>query len=334
MNRQWVLRRRPQGEVRDDDFELRETSLPDLGPGEALVRVEWLGIDPTQRGWLNAGDNYIEPVPLGAVMRGSGVGEVIASNSPAYPVGCRVVGMVGWQDYAVASEQGLFGLNAVPPGVEPRMMLSLLGTTGLTAYFGITDIGRVRAGETVLVSAAAGATGSLAGQIAKALGCRVIGIAGGPDKCAWVTAEAGFDAAIDYRDDDVGARLGELAPQGVDVYFDCVGGELLERGLDHLATHARVVLCGAIASGYDGAVPPTGPRNYMQLALKRARMEGFIFLDYAERFPEAFDRLLTWHTTGKLLVAEQVSQGLESAPAALRGLFQSRNIGKQLVRVG
>ncbi|RDI42027.1 NADP-dependent oxidoreductase [Nocardia mexicana] len=334
INRQWVLRRRPQGELRDSDFELREVPTADLAPGEALVRVEWLGIDPTQRGWLNAGDNYLEPVPLGAVMRGSGVGEVIASNSAAYPVGCRVAGMVGWQDYAVASEQGLFGLNAVPPGIEPRLMLSLFGTTGLTAYFGITDIGRARAGETVLVSAAAGATGSLAGQIAKALGCTVIGIAGGPEKCDWVTGKAGFDAAIDYRNDDIGARLTELAPQGVDVFFDCVGGAVLECGLDHLAERARIVLCGAIASGYDGTVPPTGPRNYMQIALKRARMEGFIFLDYAERFPEAFGRLLGWHTAGKLLVAEQISDGLEAAPAALRGLFRGHNLGKQLVRVG
>lgn len=332
-NRQWILRRRPDGDVRDEDFELRYSPIPAPGPGEALVRVHWLGIDPTQRGWLNDADNYIDAVPLGAVMRGSGVGQVVSSNHPDYPVGGWVAGMVGWQDYVVASGEGLFGLNIVPEGVSPKLMLSLFGPPGLTAYFGMVDVGRPEPGQTVLVSAAAGATGSLAGQIAKALGCKVIGIAGGPAKCAWITEHAGFHAAIDHRDDDIDTRLRELAPDGVDVFFDGVGGRILEHGLAHLARRARVVLSGAIASGYQGVDPPSGPRNYMRLALDRARMEGFIFLDYVDRFPEAFEVLLDWHTRGELTVAETVSVGLESAPDALRALFEGGNLGKQLVAV-
>ncbi|WP_280255203.1 NADP-dependent oxidoreductase [Nocardia wallacei] len=333
VNRQWILRRRPDGPVRDDDFELRRNAIPVPGPGEALIRVRWLSIDPTQRGWLNDADNYIDAVPLGEVMRGGGVGQVVSSNTAAFPVGGWVAGMLGWQDYAVAAEGGLFGVNAVPDGVPPKLMLSVFGAPGLTAYFGMMDVGGAESGQTVLVSAAAGATGSLAGQIAKALGCKVIGIAGGPAKCAWLTETAGFDAAIDYRGDDIDARLRELAPAGVDVFFDGVGGDILEHGLAHLAPRARVVLAGAVSSGYRGVDPPGGPRNYMQLALRRARMEGFIFLDYLDRFPEAFAALLGWYRSGELTVAETVGAGLESAPRALRALFEGGNLGKQLVEV-
>ncbi|MEV4125782.1 NADP-dependent oxidoreductase [Nocardia sp. NPDC049707] len=333
VNRQWILRRRPEGALRDGDFEFRSVPVPVVGPGEALVRVHRLGIDPTQRGWLNDADNYIDAVPVGTVMRGSGVGQVVRSNTASYPVGSWVAGMVGWQDYAVASEGGLFGLNVVPDGVPPTMMLSLFGAPGLTAYFGMTDIGRPEPGQTVLVSAAAGVTGSIAGQIAKTLGCTVIGIAGGPDKCSWITDRAGLHAAIDYKHDDIDTCLTRLAPDGVDVFFDGVGGRVLEHGLAHLAPGARVVLAGAIASGYQGADPQFGPRNYMQLAMRRARMEGFIFLDYLGRFPEAFAALRDWHDQGKLIIAETVSSGLESAPSALRAVFEGGNLGKQLVDV-
>lgn len=333
VNRQWIVRRRPDGVLRDGDFELRSVPVPVPGPGEALVRVHRLGIDPTQRGWLNDADNYIDPVPVGTVMRGSGVGQVVRSNTASYPVGSWVAGMVGWQDYAVASEAGLFGLNVVPDGVSPTMMLSLFGAPGLTAYFGMTDIGRPEPGQTVLVSAAAGVTGSIAGQIAKTLGCTVIGIAGGPDKCAWITDRAGLHAAIDYKHDDVDACLTRLAPDGVDVFFDGVGGRVLEHGLAHLARGARVVLAGAISSGYQGVDAQCGPRNYMQLAMRRARMEGFIFLDYLGRFPEAFAALRDWHDRGELTIAETVSSGLESAPSALRAVFEGGNLGKQLVDI-
>ncbi|MBB5916952.1 hypothetical protein BJY24_005864 [Nocardia transvalensis] len=333
VNRQWIVRRRPEGALRDEDFELRSGPVPVPGPGEALVRVHCLGIDPTQRGWLNAADNYIDAVPVGAVMRGSGIGEVVDSNDPRYPDGSRVAGMVGWQDYAVASEGGLFGLNVIPDGVTPTHMLSLFGAPGLTAYFGMTDIGRPEPGQTVLVSAAAGVTGSLAGQIAKALGCTVIGIAGGPRKCSWITDHAGLHAAIDYKHDDIDACLNRLAPNGIDVFFDGVGGRILEYGLAHLARHARVVLAGAISSGYQGSDPAHGPRNYMRLALDRARMEGFIFLDYVDRFPEAFTALRDWHAQGDITLAETIASGLESAPSALRAVFEGANLGKQLVQI-
>ncbi|MBF6447565.1 MULTISPECIES: NADP-dependent oxidoreductase [Nocardia] len=333
VNRQWILRRRPEGELREGDFELGTAPIPVPGPGEALVRVHRLGIDPTQRGWLNDSDNYIDAVPVGTVMRGSGVGQVVRSNTASYPEGSWVAGMVGWQDYVVASDGGLFGLNVVPDGVAPTLMLSLFGAPGLTAYFGMTDIGRPEPGRTVLVSAAAGVTGSIAGQIAKALGCTVIGIAGGPAKCTWITDRAGLHAAIDYKNDDVSAGLSRLAPDGVDVFFDGVGGRVLEHGLAHLAHGARVVLAGAISSGYSGADPQYGPRNYMQLAMRRARMEGFIFLDYLDRFPEAFAALRDWHERGELTIAETVSIGLESAPGALRAVFEGGNLGKQLVDI-
>jgi NADPH-dependent curcumin reductase CurA len=333
-NRQWTLTRRPTGLVGEGDFILREVPVPTIGPGEALVRVQWLGFDATQRGWLNEGPNYLAPVALGEVMRGAGVGVVVASNTDQYAVGEHVAGMVGWQDYAVAGGQGLFGLNTVPPGIDPQAMLSIFGSNGLTAYFGMTDIGRPRPGETVVVSAAAGATGSIAGQIAKALGgAPVIGVAGGPAKSAWVTDVAGFDSCIDYQNEDVGERLQQLAPDGVDVFFDNVGGPVLDAVLAHLAVRARIVVCGAVASGYEPGQPPPGPRNYLQLGIKRARMEGFIFLDYVDRFPEAFGALHGWVTDGQVVYAEDVVDGLENAPAALRRLFEGHNHGKQLLRV-
>lgn len=332
-NRQWVLDHRPTRELDGSCFSARDGEVPVPKDGEVLVRVHWLGIDPTQRGWLNEGDNYREPIPIGAVMRGAGVGQVVESRAEQLPVGSWVYGEPGWQEYATGPAGGLFGFNPVPPGIEPRLMLSVFGTTGLTAYFGMVDVGAPEPGQTVVVSAAAGATGSMAAQIAKSLGCRVIGIAGGRRKCDWVTDTLGLDACIDHRAGDVPAELARLAPDGIDVYFDNVGGPLLEAALANLAAHARVVLCGAVATGYSGSDPVTGPRNYMELAMKRARMEGFIFLDHVDRFPEAFGRLHGWLTEGGLVVEESIADGIESAPEALAGLFTGRNLGKQLVRV-
>jgi NADPH-dependent curcumin reductase CurA len=333
VNRQWILTSRPDGPVDESDFALRTGPVPQPGPGEALVRVVWLAFDPTQRGWLNNGDNYIDPVPLGEVMRGSGAGRVVASNNPQLAVGDWVAGMVGWQDYALAAADGLFGLNRVPDGIDPKAMLGVFGATGLTAYFGMTDIARAREGDTVFVTGAAGATGSIAGQIARLLGCRVIGSAGGPAKCAWAVETAGFDACVDYRSEDLETRLRELAPNGLDVVFDGVGGTVLDAALANLALRARVVVVGGIASGYGAGEPPPGPRNYLQLGIKRARMEGFIFLDYLERFPEAFGRLGAWLGSGELVYAEDVREGLEQAPAVLRGLFEGGNLGKQLLHI-
>ncbi|MBD0424496.1 NADP-dependent oxidoreductase [Streptomyces sp. TRM S81-3] len=332
-NRQWVLARRPRGELTRDCFELRTSPRPAPGAKEVLVRVHWLGIDPTQRGWLNAGPNYRSPIALGEVIRGAGVGEVVESDDPSLPAGTWVYGELGWQDYAVGTGGGLFGVNPVPPGIEPRMMLGLFGTTGLTAYFGMVDVGRPEAGDTVVVSAAAGATGSVAAQIARALGSRVIGIAGGERKCRWAVEVAGMDACIDHTSADVAAELARLAPDGIDVYFDNVGGVLLEAALANLALRARIVVCGGISSGYDGDDPARGPRNHLQIGLRRARMEGFVFLDHVDRFPEALGRLAAWSASGDIVLEESVAEGLEQAPSALAGLFHGRNLGKQLVRV-
>jgi NADPH-dependent curcumin reductase CurA len=333
VNRQWILTSRPQGPVGEDCFELRTGPAPEPGPGEALVRVVWLGFDPTQRGWLNDGDNYIDPVRLGEVMRASGAGVVVASRNPRLAEGDWVAGMVGWQDYAIAAGEGLFGLNRVPAGVDPKAMLGIFGSTGLTAYFGMLDIGRPREGETVFVTGAAGATGSIAGQIARLQGCKVIGSAGGPEKCGWAVETAGFDACVDYRAEDLEARLRELAPEGLDVVFDGVGGTVLDAALANLAERARVVVLGGISSGYGAGERPPGPRNYLQLGIKRAQMEGFVFLDYRERFPEAFARLGAWVGEGRLAYREDVREGLEQAPAVLQGLFEGANFGKQLLRI-
>lgn len=333
MNRQWVLAERPVAAITARTFAMCEAPVPEPGEGEALVRVVWLGIDPTQRTWLNEGATYLNPVAEGEVMRGSGVGQVIASRSTRLTAGDWVYGMTGWQDYVLTGDEGLLGLNPFPPGIDPKAMLSIYGVNGLTAYFGMIDIGRPVSGETVLVTGAAGGVGSIAGQIAKALGCRVIGTAGGPQKVRWVKDVAGFDACIDYKAEDVEARLRELAPEGINVVFDNVGGLMLEAALATIATHARIVICGGISSGYTGASYGVTPRNYMELGFKRARMAGFIFLDYVARFPEALGRLVTWVNEGKIVYTEHIADGLEATPASLQGLFEGRNLGKQLVKV-
>lgn len=332
-NRQLLLATRPAGPVDARHFKLVEAPIPRPGPGEALVRVVWLGIDPTQRTWLNATATYAAPVRIGEVMRGSGVGLVVASDSDRLSVGDWVAGETGWQDYVVAGGEGLFGLNRVPDGIDPKAMLSIYGVNGLTACFGMTEIGRPEQGSAVFVSGAAGSVGSIAGQIAKIKGARVIGSAGGPEKCGWVTDVARFDACIDYKSEDVALRLRDFAPDGIDIAFDNVGGPILETALENLAPHARVVLCGGIASGYGENAYGAGPRNYMQLAFKRARMEGFIFLDFVARFPQAFADLSCWVAEGRLTYREDIVDGLENAPAALQGLFEGRNLGKQLVKV-
>lgn len=333
VNRKLILRERPSGPVADEHFELREEPLPELAVGEALVRVHWLGIDPTQRTWLNPTATYTDPVELGAVMRGSGVGEVIDSRSPAFRVGDWVYGVTGWQEYVIAREGGLQGLNVAPPGVEPRMLLSVLGVNGLTAYFGMVDVAKVGSGGAAFVSNAAGITGCIAGQIAKIHGCSVIGSCGGPEKTAWVKDVARFDDCIDYRAEDVGARLRSFAPVGLDIVFDSVGGETLEAALGNMAIGARVVLNGSMSSGYTEDRYGDGPRNYMQLAFKRARMEGFIFLDHVAEFPRAFADLTGWLADGRISYEESIAEGLTAAPSALQGLFEGRNRGKQLVRL-
>lgn len=331
VNRSWLLAARPQGMIKDTDFTFTESPVPEsLEPGQILVETQYLSVDPTQRIWIQH-DSYLPAVKIGEVVRAGGLGRVIRSNAPGFEPGDVVQGMIGWQTHAVLPA-GKGGPMKMPPGVPPTMALSLFGVTGLTAYFGLLDVGKAKEGETVVVSGAAGATGNAVGQIAKIKGCRVVGIAGGPDKCTWIKDELGFDAAIDYRAEDVQKRLAELCPNGIDVYFDNVGGAILDAALANLAMRGRVVLCGAIGD-YNSKEPPPGPRNYLNLLMKRGRMEGFIVLDYLPRGAEAVADLAAWAAAGKIKDRVDVVEGIENCPAALRRLFTGANTGKQLVKV-
>jgi len=279
-----------------------------------------------------ARDTYLPAIGVGEVIRSFGVGQVVESRHPDFERGQLVHGGVGWQDYLLTEGGGPLPISTLPPGVNVPLAMSVLGLTGLTAYFGLLEVGRPEPGETVVVSGAAGATGSVVGQIAKNLGCRVVGIAGGPEKCAWLTEEVGFDAAIDYKAERVDRRLRDLCPDGIDLFFDNVGGEILDAALANLALRGRVVICGAIA-GYNEKLPLPGPRNYLSLLLKRGRMEGFIVLDYMDRATEAVEALSLWVREGKIRHEEDILEGLESAPEALVRVFEGKNRGKQLVRI-
>jgi NADPH-dependent curcumin reductase CurA len=328
-NRRIVLRKRPVGLLTWDDVELEEAALPELAPGEALVRAELLGMDATVRSWLNQADGYLPPVEIGEVIRCAGNGTVVASKSDAFAVGDVVTTLTGMQDFVVVRDD-VFS-NRFPPGTEIAPLLSVYGSPGMTAYVGLVDIGRATAGETIVVSAAAGATGSLVGQIGKILGCRVVGIAGTAEKCRFVVEELGFDACINYRTDDIAARLKELAPK-VDVYFDNVGGPILDAVLRRINQGGRVVLCGAI-SAYNETEKPPGPANYINLISRRASMQGFIALDHWGRFDEIQQRLSRWVEDGELRPVEQYFEGLESSIDALNALFTGANVGKVIVRL-
>jgi NADPH-dependent curcumin reductase CurA len=321
----------PVGPLTDDNFELVDAPLPEPANGEALVRTLYLSLDPAIRVWMNGVDTYVPGIHVGDVMRAGGLGEVVRSRSPDYQEGDLVTGMMQWSDYCIAG-RGPQRMTAVPRQEPITAYLSVLGVTGLTAYFGLLEVGQPKEGETVVVSGAAGATGSVAGQIAKLVGCRVVGIAGGPEKCAWLTDELGFDAWIDYKSQDVSARLRETCPDGIDVFFDNVGGEILDAVLGQINLHARVVLCGAI-SQYDTAEFAPGPRNVVNLIPQRGRMQGFIVLDYRDRFLDAILQLGQWVQAGRIRYAEDIVDGLENAPAAFRKLFSGQNTGKLIVRV-
>ena len=318
------------GLVAPEDVELISAPLPELADGEALLRNTYVGIDAAVRTWLNDQPGYLPPVGLGEVIRAAGIGEVVATRCDAYAVGDVVTTLSGFQEYCVIRDD----LFSTPmPGLTDQLaIMSVYGPTGATAYFGMMDIGRPREGETVVVSAAAGATGSVAGQIAKVHGARVVGIAGGPEKCRAVVDSFGFDACIDYRAGDIAAALKQHCPRGVDVYFDNVGGPILDAVLGRLARNARVVLCGVISSYLDGRHP--GPSNYVNLLAKTARMEGFNALDQWGRFDEAFTALRRWEQDGLLKHRQTVYHGVESCVDALNGLFTGANIGKMLVEVG
>jgi NADPH-dependent curcumin reductase CurA len=334
-NRRFRLIARPVGMVKRSDFEFDTVATAAPGPGEALVRVRYISIDPAMRGWMNETPSYAPAVGLGEVMRAIGVGRVVASNDASLAVGDAVAGMTGVQDYLVAKAGELTKLDTRLAPL-PRH-LGALGVAGMTAYFGLLDVGRPVEGETVVVSCAAGSVGALVGQIAKIKGCRVVGIAGGAEKCRYVVEELGFDAAVDYKSETpvlagVYNALKRHCPGGVDVYFDNAGGDILDAALAQLARGARVVICGAI-SQYNNEGPAQGPKFYLSLLVKRARMEGFLVFDYAARYGEAVKALAVWMAEGRLKALEDVVEGLETFPETLLKLFSGDNFGKLLIKV-
>jgi len=331
-NRQYRLAKRPVGLPAPSDWALVEQPVAEPGEGQLLIEVIYLSLDPAMRVWMNEGRSYIPPVEIGAVMRAGGVGRVIASRNPKYVVGDYVSGMLGVQEYHLSDGRGL---TKVDPAQAPLpVYLGVLGMPGMTAYFGLLDIGRPERGQTVVVSGAGGAVGSVVGQIAKINGCRVIGIAGGERKCRLVVEELGFDACIDYKSEDVRKALYEAAPEGVDVYFDNVGGDILDAVLTRLARGARIIICGAI-SQYNATDQVKGPANYMSLLVNRASMTGMVVFDYADRYPEATTELAGWLSTGKLRSLEDVvGGGVQAFPDTLLRLFNGDNTGKLVLQVG
>lgn len=328
--RQWLLNGHPRGRgIEDSDFKFAEVQLPDPGPGEMLFKTRYLGFDPAQKGWMENIADYVAPMAIGEVMRGSGIAEVIASNGGRFAVGDMVFGTSGWTDHYVSNGEGL---TRVETDLPPTAVLSVLGTTGVTAYCGLFKVGKPVAGDTVLVSGAAGATGSIVGQLAKIAGCRAVGIAGGKDKCEWLVREAGYDAAIDYKAGSVRDQIREHCPRGVDVIFDNVGGAILNDMLGQIATGARVVICGGI-SRYETGSLPAGPQNYFNLVFRRGTMAGFIVLDWAAEFPAIRKRLEGFVKDGKLAYQEDIQHGFENAPNTLKRLFTGANRGKQLLQL-
>ncbi|KAI8048690.1 hypothetical protein BDF22DRAFT_726826 [Syncephalis plumigaleata] len=331
-NTQILFVKRPTANIIPNEvFRTVQTPIPKPAAGQILVRTLYLSLDPAMRGWMNNVRSYIPPMDLNTVMRGGAVAEVIESQSSKFKRGDIVTGFVGWQQYGVVDEKQASPLS-IPRGLSIPEAFHLLSGTGMTAYFGLLDVGKPKAGETVVVSGAAGATGSLAAQIAKAQGCRVIGIAGGPEKCRYLTEELGLDAAVDYRSPTFFKDLIAVTPKYINVFFDNVGGDVLDAVLGRLAVGARIVLCGSI-SQYNTA-KPQGPRNYMTLIAQRAKMEGFVVFDYEKQYPVAIKDLTRWQQEGKMKVSLHVVDGLEQAPEALLMLFNGKNRGKLLVKVG
>jgi NADPH-dependent curcumin reductase len=331
VNHQVRLAARPVGLPKASDWEFTEEPVGEPGEGEVLVKVSYLSLDPAMRGWMNEGRSYIPPVGIGEVMRAVATGEVVASRHPSLSPGDHVTGLLGVQEYAVLSGDAV---TKVDPELAPLpVYISTLGMPGMTAYFGLLEVGRPSEGETVVVSGAAGGVGGVVGQIAKLKGCRVVGIAGGPEKCRHVVEDLGFDAAIDYKAQDVGRALREHCPEGIDVYFDNVGGEILDAALARLARHGRVVLCGAI-SQYNASEGMRGPSNYMSLLVNRASMTGFVVSDYADRWGDAAKEMGSWVAAGKLKSCEDVAGGgVEKFPDTLLRLYKGENTGKLVLEV-
>lgn len=331
LNRQVLLESRPEGIPQVEHFELVATQVPALQAGRILVRNVYLSVEPAMRGWVSAVRNYSEPVAIGGVMRSFAAGRVEGSNDQAFPVGTFVTGLFGWQDYAVVSRA------AIQRRIEDRDLplstaLGVMGINGVTAHYGLLEIGQPRPGETVVVSTAAGAVGSCVGQIAKIKGCRAVGIAGGPAKTQLCTERFGFDAAVDYKAGDFAARLAQACDGGVDIYFDNTAGPITDAVMPHLKTGARVVICGtASISAWDP--PPHGPRVERHLLVKRARMQGFVIFDHADHYPAAYRELAQWIRDGRLRYEEDVLDGIEQAPGAIAGLYRGENLGKRLIRI-
>lgn len=331
MNKQLIFVKRPRERAGADTWQLVSRPVPEPKEGQVLIRTHYVSLDPAMRGWMNDRKSYVEPLALGAVMRAGSVGQVVAANNhPRFREGDYLVGMGGVQQYVATDGQGFL---QVDPGLAPLpTYLGALGMTGLTAYFGVLEVGKIRQGDTVLISGAAGAVGSVAGQIAKIKGCRVIGIAGGPEKCAYLTDELSFDGAIDYKNERLDERLKELAPEGIDVFFDNVGGEQLDIALGRLRLHARVVICGAI-SQYNASAPPKGPSNYLSLLVNRASMTGMIVFDWAGRYKEAMQELGGWLASGKIKSRDSVFEGIEHFAETFDRLFTGEKQGKLVLKV-
>ena len=330
VNKQFKLAARPVGNAKRSDFEYVESPVPEPQAGELLIKTLYISLDPAMRGWMNEGKSYIKPVGIGEVMRAGTLGEVVASHNPAFSPGDHVVGNWGVQSYATHSGEGLYKVDGRLAPL-PKY-LGVLGMPGMTGYFGLLDVGLPKAGETVVVSGAAGAVGQVVGQVAKLKGCHVVGIAGGQDKCDYVVKELGFDACVDYKSGDLRQALKAAAPKGIDVYFDNVGGEILDIVLTQIRMKARIVICGAI-SQYNNTTPVRGPANYMSLLVNRARMEGIVVFDWAPRYGEAAKEMGGWLAAGKLKSREDIVEGIETFPETLNKLFTGENFGKLLIKV-
>jgi NADPH-dependent curcumin reductase CurA len=334
VNRQWVLARRPVGATKPSDFSYREMPVPSPSEGEILVRTHYFGYDASQRIWLTEGGGYMPAVQIGEPMRCMGIGQVVASRNPAYSAGQLVEGFMSWQDYVLARSDGPMPLRVLPKADFPLSWnLGVFGVGGLTAYFGVTDGLKVKPADTVVISAATGATGSIAGGICKALGAkRVIGIAGGAEKCRWIVQKAGYDAAIDYKSDNIGERLTQLCPEGVDAYFDNVGGEILDTLLMHMAPRGRILICGAMSSGYVSETIP-GPSNFMRICTHMLTVQGFLLFFYRDVLQQGAEQLGRWVAEKKVYVAENIVEGFEKAPELLPTVFSGKSPGKLILKI-
>ncbi|MDM0010840.1 NADP-dependent oxidoreductase [Variovorax sp. J22P168] len=336
-NRQVRLARRPEGAAKRDDWQYTDEPVAQPAEGGVLVKTLSISLDPAMRGWMNEGKSYIAPVEIGAVMRAGGIGRVVASRNPAFAVGDAVYGTLGVQQYALVPQEEIKRSGLVKIDLEAGTIgqwLNVLGMPGMTGYFGLMDVGLPKAGETVVVSGAAGAVGQTVGQLAKIKGCRVVGIAGGAAKCDWVVKELGFDACIDYKAGPSAVREGLKAhfPKGVDIYFDNVGGEILDTVLAKLARGARIIICGAI-SQYNNTTPVQGPKNYLSLLVNRARMQGIVVFDYADRYPVAIAEMSAYLKDGRMKSREDVVDGIDTFPEALTRLFTGENFGKLVLKI-